>query len=177
MHYSTAAHYHSRRATMKMKVTENGETAWRNVGGTTERLLVDGDRRGLDNPLREMQVPTTAHAPERPRRRGWRALLGRELVRDLGLDRVEGLLLGREVAAPVGGIELVGGQLDRGEGMPELERRAALHVVDANRQQGDRNHADQQRRPLRVPDQPRWHLGFLGLPRPRIVSRSGNGRQ
>jgi ectoine hydroxylase-related dioxygenase (phytanoyl-CoA dioxygenase family) len=79
VHYSSAAHYRSRRATMKMKVTEGGEATWRNVGATTERLLVEGERRGIDNPLRELQVPSPAPGTERRRagRRGWRALLGR----------------------------------------------------------------------------------------------------
>jgi ectoine hydroxylase-related dioxygenase (phytanoyl-CoA dioxygenase family) len=77
VHYSTAAHYTSRRATMKMKMAdERGEPVWRNVGGTTERLLVEGTRRGIDNPLREMQIPA-APARGEPRRRGWRSLLGR----------------------------------------------------------------------------------------------------
>jgi ectoine hydroxylase-related dioxygenase (phytanoyl-CoA dioxygenase family) len=58
VHYSTAAHYTSRKATMQMKFVENGQEVWKGVGGTTERLLKQGGHSGIDNPLRELKLPT-----------------------------------------------------------------------------------------------------------------------
>jgi ectoine hydroxylase-related dioxygenase (phytanoyl-CoA dioxygenase family) len=59
VHYSTAAHYTSRRATMKMKLIEKGQEVWRGVGGTTSRTIESNGCLGVDNPLREMKVPRT----------------------------------------------------------------------------------------------------------------------
>lgn len=57
VHFSTASTYTSRRATMKVKRTEGGEAKWVGVSGTTSERLVEGDRQGIDNPLRYMKVP------------------------------------------------------------------------------------------------------------------------
>jgi phytanoyl-CoA hydroxylase len=47
-HYSTAAHYRSRTARMRVR---NG-TTWRRVKSTTERVIEREQQRGLDNPTR-----------------------------------------------------------------------------------------------------------------------------
>jgi phytanoyl-CoA hydroxylase len=55
VHYGTARTYKSRRATMKVKSVVRGEEDWRGVGGTTDKVLVQGERTGLDNPLRHVK--------------------------------------------------------------------------------------------------------------------------
>jgi ectoine hydroxylase-related dioxygenase (phytanoyl-CoA dioxygenase family) len=59
VHYSTAAHYTSRRATMRMKFIDGGEDVWRGVGGTTDRTIESNGCLGVDNPLREMKLPSS----------------------------------------------------------------------------------------------------------------------
>jgi hypothetical protein len=54
VHYSTAATYKSRRATMKMKYLNAGEAAWRGVSGSTDKVLVKDGNTGIDNPLRQL---------------------------------------------------------------------------------------------------------------------------
>jgi ectoine hydroxylase-related dioxygenase (phytanoyl-CoA dioxygenase family) len=51
VHYSSAAHYTRRKASMKA-IGKNGQL--RGVSATTERMLERGGHRGLDNPLREL---------------------------------------------------------------------------------------------------------------------------
>jgi ectoine hydroxylase-related dioxygenase (phytanoyl-CoA dioxygenase family) len=55
IHYSTAATYRSRRATMKIKEVREKEEAWTTAIGKTDRMLVKGGYAGIDNPLRYME--------------------------------------------------------------------------------------------------------------------------
>jgi hypothetical protein len=63
---------------------------------------------------------------------------------DLAVHVVEHRLLGREILAPIGLVDRIRAHFGRGVGMPELERRAALGVVDANADQRDQDRAKQQ---------------------------------
>jgi hypothetical protein len=82
------------------------------------------------------------------------AILGIELLVDLGAHGVEDRSLGQEVPAPVGLVELVGTQFGRGVGVPDLERWTALRVVDADRHQRDRDRGEQHRCALQDPEHP-----------------------
>jgi ectoine hydroxylase-related dioxygenase (phytanoyl-CoA dioxygenase family) len=52
-HYSTSAHYNSRRATMRMKVGPP-ESPWRTVSATTYDVIEANGCKGIDNPLRRL---------------------------------------------------------------------------------------------------------------------------
>jgi hypothetical protein len=84
-HYSTAANYHSRQASMKVR---RGDT-WRNVSQRTEEVVRRPNSRGLASPLAGVAMPEPSRAPAptapaRPRtpsftrrvRRALRARLG-----------------------------------------------------------------------------------------------------
>jgi ectoine hydroxylase-related dioxygenase (phytanoyl-CoA dioxygenase family) len=74
VHYSTAAHYNSRQASMQMKFVRHGNPVWRKVEGTTSRTIERDGHVGIDNPLREMKVPRRRRRVlRRARRLGYRA--------------------------------------------------------------------------------------------------------
>jgi ectoine hydroxylase-related dioxygenase (phytanoyl-CoA dioxygenase family) len=56
VHYSSAANYKNRRATMKVKADVGDEEQWVGASGTTTDLLEQAGRTGIDNPLRHMEV-------------------------------------------------------------------------------------------------------------------------
>lgn len=60
VHYSTAAHYRDRTASMHVKSLENGEAVLRLVKGSTDHRLEADGCIGLDNPLR--YIPSTEAA-------------------------------------------------------------------------------------------------------------------
>jgi hypothetical protein len=56
VHYSSAANYKNRRATMKVKAVVGDEEQWVGASGTTTDVLEQEGRAGIDNPLRKMEV-------------------------------------------------------------------------------------------------------------------------
>ena len=87
-----------------------------------------------------------------------------ELLRDLGPKGLEDPGFLGEISAPIGSIELLAFNLARHVGVPRLERRTALRIVNTHYEQ--RHHDDRQQ------DQPPFHaLGDLGAHAPpRCVS-------
>jgi ectoine hydroxylase-related dioxygenase (phytanoyl-CoA dioxygenase family) len=60
VHYSTAANYHSRRASMKRKAIVDGKETWVATKGFTTEVIERPGARGLDSPLRHLEVKAPA---------------------------------------------------------------------------------------------------------------------
>ena len=90
--------------------------------------------------------------------------------RDLGAHVVEHRLLGREIPVPIGMIDLIRAHFGRRVDMPELEREAALRIVDADPDQRDQDRGEQQRCALHEFQHSGSHRpGFVRISR-RMVS-------
>ena len=63
------------------------------------------------------------------------AIVLRQLLGDLAPQFIEDFVLARDILLPVGDIELRCAQFLRNEGVPRLERQAALGIVDAHPEQ------------------------------------------
>ena len=74
------------------------------------------------------------------------ALARVELLADFFLHLRENLVFSLEIINPIGAIDGFGSSV-RHEGVPRLERGAALRIVDAGRQQRHDDHGEQQRGP------------------------------
>ena len=105
-----------------------------------------GEARRIDRALREVAVDR--HARVRI-----------ELLADLGANAFEDRPFLREIAGPIGTVEVALAQLGRHEGVPGLQRGAAQCPIRPQREHGRADHDDADQHPLQEPLDP--HLRRL----------------